>query len=80
MARVEVQSKQVGCPSWPTGKDVMTTSFAGRRSMTTVIKVKLSFEYLALDGEPDLQVHRPCDFAQPFYYRQATSLLESANK
>ena len=26
MARVEVQSKQVGCSSWPTGKDVMTTS------------------------------------------------------
>ena len=37
VARVEVQSKQVGCPSWPTGKDVMTTSFAGRRSITAVI-------------------------------------------
>ena len=37
VARVEVQTKEFWCPSWPTGKDVMTTSFMGQRSMTTTI-------------------------------------------
>ena len=37
VARVEVQSKKFGCPSWPTGKDVITTSLVGQRSVTTAI-------------------------------------------
>ena len=52
VARVEVQTKEFWCPSWPTGKDVMTTSFMGQRSMTTTITTVVEqLQYIHMTGQ-----------------------------
>ena len=58
-------SFKAGCE----GSQPRTRCFFQREIFRKTTKVKLFFEYLLLDGEPDLQIHRLCNFAQPFHLR-----------